>query len=233
WPSEMSRRVTRDDIAAVIALYKANHVLREISAQTGVALRVVQNFVKHFRDLGVEESTTPLPKSGRPKLLSPRTLKVISRQVRSNPTLTAREVRERNPRLLSHVSLRCVQQALHDDLGFKSFRARRKPLLTKRQKENRPMQLYALEPKFNKTYDGHVEEVMSYIKSPNINGGDRPSTIPIVVPAWSVSSSTILYIPGMAFATLFLAFRRPSSILLEVSATVVLREVLLLHLGPP
>ncbi|KAG7169472.1 hypothetical protein Hamer_G024270 [Homarus americanus] len=52
----MSRRVTtRDDIAAVIALYKANHVLREISAQTGVALRVVQNLVKRFRDLGEDE----------------------------------------------------------------------------------------------------------------------------------------------------------------------------------
>ncbi|KAG7169820.1 Helicase POLQ-like 2, partial [Homarus americanus] len=134
----MSRRVTtRDDIVAVIALYKVNHVLREISAQTGVALRVVQNVVKHFRDLGEDKLPAPLPKSGRPKLLSPRTLKVISRQVRSNPSLTAREVKERNPRLLSHVLLRCVQQALHDDLGFKSFRARRKPLLTKRQKENR------------------------------------------------------------------------------------------------
>ncbi|KAG7157859.1 putative Transposase-containing protein 21, partial [Homarus americanus] len=133
----MKRVTTRDDIAAVIALYKANHVLREISAQTGVALRVVQNLVKRFRDLGEDELPAPLPKSGRPKLLSPRTLKVISRQVRSNPSLTAREVKERNPRLLSHVSLRCVQQALHDDLGFKSFRARRKPLLTKRQKENR------------------------------------------------------------------------------------------------
>ncbi|XP_042228798.1 uncharacterized protein LOC121870891 [Homarus americanus] len=134
----MSRRViTRDDIAAVIALYKAIHVLREISAQTGVALRVVKNLAKRFRDLGEDELPAPLPKFGRPKLWSPRTLQVISRQVGSNPSLTAHEVRERNPCLLSHVSLRCVQQVLHDDLGFKSFRARRKPLLTKKQKENR------------------------------------------------------------------------------------------------
>ncbi|KAG7175977.1 Transposable element Tc1 transposase-like 15 [Homarus americanus] len=121
----MSRRVTtRDDIAAVIALYKANHVLREISAQTGVALRVVQTLVKRFRDLGEDELPAPLPKSGRPKLLFPRTLKVISRQVWSNPSLTAREVREKPPSSESR-------------LGYKSFRARRKPLLTKRQKENR------------------------------------------------------------------------------------------------
>ncbi|KAG7169767.1 putative Transposase-containing protein 25 [Homarus americanus] len=104
---------------------------------TGVRLRVVQKLVKRFRELGEDVLPAPLPKSGRPKLWSPWTLKVISRQVRSNPALTAREVKEKKPRLLCHVSLRCVQQALHDDLGFKSFRARRKPLLTKRQKENR------------------------------------------------------------------------------------------------
>ncbi|KAG7158712.1 hypothetical protein Hamer_G011380 [Homarus americanus] len=104
----MSRMVTtRDDIAAVIALYKANHVLREISAQTGVALRVVQNLVKRFRDLGEEEFPAPLPKSGRPKLLSPRTLKDISRQVRSNPSLTAREVKERKPSYESRLVTLC------------------------------------------------------------------------------------------------------------------------------
>ncbi|KAG7173723.1 hypothetical protein Hamer_G018016 [Homarus americanus] len=65
----------------------------------------------------------PVPKSGRPKLLSSQTLKVISHQVKSNPALTAREVKERSSRLLSHVSLSCVRESLHDDIGFKSFRA--------------------------------------------------------------------------------------------------------------
>ncbi|KAG7156381.1 hypothetical protein Hamer_G006125 [Homarus americanus] len=115
----MSRRVTtRVDIAAVIALYKANHELRNISAQIGVGLHVVQKLVKRYREVGEDMLSAPLPKSGRPKLLFPRILQDISRQVKSNPALT-----ERNPRLLSHVSLSCVQQSLHDALGFKSFRA--------------------------------------------------------------------------------------------------------------
>ncbi|KAG7168416.1 hypothetical protein Hamer_G002458 [Homarus americanus] len=120
----MSRRITtRDDIAAVIALYKANHELRDISAQTGVGLRVVQKLVKHHREFGEDVLPAPLPMSGRPKLFSPQKLEVISCQDKSNPALTAREVKERNPRLLSHVSLRCVRQSLYDALGFKSFRA--------------------------------------------------------------------------------------------------------------
>ncbi|KAG7153450.1 hypothetical protein Hamer_G019506 [Homarus americanus] len=120
----MSRRVTtRDDIAAVIALYKANHELRDISAQTGVGLCVVQKLVKCYRELREDVLPAPLPKSGRPKLLSPRTLTVISCQVETNPAFTAREVRERNPRLLSQVSLSCVWHSLQYDLGFKSLRA--------------------------------------------------------------------------------------------------------------
>ncbi|KAG7156164.1 hypothetical protein Hamer_G024084 [Homarus americanus] len=119
----MSRGLTtRDDIAAMIALYKANNELRDFSAQTGVGLRVVQKLVKRYRELGEDVLPAPLPKSGRPKLLSARTLEVISRQVKSNPALTAREVKGRNPRLVSHVSLRCVQQSLQDALEFKSFR---------------------------------------------------------------------------------------------------------------
>ncbi|KAG7161065.1 hypothetical protein Hamer_G023578 [Homarus americanus] len=105
----MSRRViTRGNIATVIALYKGNNELREISAQTGVGLRVVQKIVKRYRELGEDMLPAPLPKSGRPEFLSSLTLEVISRQVKSNPALTAREVKERNPRLLSHISLRCV-----------------------------------------------------------------------------------------------------------------------------
>ncbi|KAG7170169.1 hypothetical protein Hamer_G012421 [Homarus americanus] len=133
WRSSWTQHRHRD----MAGKNKARKTEENSDNNTGVALRVVQNLVKCFRELGEDVLPAPLPKSGRPKLLSPRTLKVTSRQVQSNPSLTAREVKERNPRLLSHVSLRCVQQALHDDLGFKSFRARCKPLLTKRQKENR------------------------------------------------------------------------------------------------
>ena len=134
----MSRRVTtKEDVAAVIALYKADHDTKFISEQTGVGVRVVQNLIKRFREEGEDALPAPKPKTGRPKLVSPRTLKVISRQVKAEPFLTARQVKEKNPGLLSHCSLRCVQQALHDDLGFKSYRARKKPALTQKQMENR------------------------------------------------------------------------------------------------
>ncbi|KAG7164833.1 hypothetical protein Hamer_G017223 [Homarus americanus] len=120
----MSRRLTtRVDIAAVIALYKANHELRDISAQIGVGLHIEQKLVKRYCELGEDMWPAHLPKPGRPKLLFPRTLQDISCQVKSNPALTALKVKERDPRLLSHISLSCVRQSLHDALRFESFRA--------------------------------------------------------------------------------------------------------------
>lgn len=134
----MSRRVTsRDDVVAVISLYKRGHELKHIAAQTGVNLRCVQKLVKRFKEEGEEDIPVPKPRSGRPRLISPRSLKVIARQVETSPSLTAREIKEKNPHLLSSVSVRCIQQALHDYLGFKSYRGQPKPLLTHKQKKSR------------------------------------------------------------------------------------------------
>ncbi|KAG7165639.1 putative Transposable element Tcb1 transposase-like 10, partial [Homarus americanus] len=131
WPSEMSRRVTtRVDITAVIALYKANHELRDISAQTGVRLRVVHKLVKSYRELGEDMLPFPLPKSGRPKLLSLRTLEVISRQINTRS--------ERETPVFSATSPYAVfGNPYVIPLDLKASVHCRKPLLTERPKENR------------------------------------------------------------------------------------------------
>ena len=134
----MSRKVTtKEDVVAVIALYKAEHDTGFISSQTGVSVRVVQKLIKRFREEGEVEIPAPRPKTGRPKLVSPRSLKVMERQIKVDPSLTARQLKEKNPILFGKCSVRCVSQALHDDLGYKSFRALKKPLLTQKQKEKR------------------------------------------------------------------------------------------------
>lgn len=92
--------------------------------------RVVQKLVKRYREEGEQAIPTPRPRSGRPKVTSPWTVNVLKRQVEPKPVLTARELKADNPRLLGDVSLRTVQRRLHDDLGYRRFRARRKPLLS-------------------------------------------------------------------------------------------------------
>ena len=131
------RGTTREDVGAVIALYKAGHRRKEIVAQTGVHPKTVTRLIRRFKDNGETYLPVPKPRPGRPCSITPRTKQLISRQVFNNPRLSARELKEKNPLLLGHVSVRNVQRVLHDDLGYKSFKARRKPMLTKQQMERR------------------------------------------------------------------------------------------------
>ena len=82
----------------------------------------------------------PKPRSGRPALISPHTSKVIRRDVVKDPASTARDLKEQHPDLLggpSGPSVRTFQRHLHDNLGYKSYRAVKKPMITLRQKKNR------------------------------------------------------------------------------------------------
>ena len=134
----MGRRSTsKQDIGGVISLFKGKHKVKEIATLTGVCERTVQRLIKQYKESGETLTPVPKPKTGRPKKITRRTGKVLNRQVTDNPRCTARELKETNPQLLGGVSLRSVQQFLHDELGYRSYRARRKPLLSKQQKEKR------------------------------------------------------------------------------------------------
>ena len=126
-----------EEVGQVIGLYKGGAKLKDISSQTGINLRTCQRLVKRFKEEGEQEIPQPKPKPGRPKSVSQHTLRVLRRQLVSQPSITARELKERNPRLLAGVSLRTVQERIHEDLHFKSFRARRKPHLTPSQIKKR------------------------------------------------------------------------------------------------
>lgn len=125
------------DVKSVIALYKAGVCTKDIAAQNLINVRTVQRLIKKFRDNGEVALPHPEPKSGRPRKLTQQTLRVICRQIKSKPSLTAREIKDKNPILLSEVSLRTIQLRMHDDLQFRSYKARPKPLLNERHRKNR------------------------------------------------------------------------------------------------
>ncbi|XP_068247708.1 uncharacterized protein [Palaemon carinicauda] len=134
----MSRSVVGpQEIAAIIDLHKAVISYKDIAKQKGLGVRTVQRWVKRFEDSCGTCVPVPLPKPGRPRITSPRTLKVIHRQLKADPSLSAPEIKARNHRLLGHVSLRTVQQHIHDDLLLRSYKARKKPLLIDRHKSRR------------------------------------------------------------------------------------------------
>ena len=126
-----------DQIAAITALCQAGHKNHEISTQTGINIRTVQSWTKKIRDSPNGEVQLQKKQPGRPRLTGPRTLNILRRQVDAEPSISARQLKERNSRLLSTVSIRTVQRRLHVDLEFRRRVAKRKPMITAKQKRDR------------------------------------------------------------------------------------------------
>ncbi|XP_076047198.1 uncharacterized protein LOC143028681 [Oratosquilla oratoria] len=130
------KQLTHDQVAAIAALCKAGKANKEIATITGLALRSVQRWAKKTRDAGGADPPLQNKPTGRPRKTTPRTLKVLRRQVDASPRITAPQLKEKNPKLLGHVSVRTVRHRLHD-LQFSHHNARKKPLVSIKQKKNR------------------------------------------------------------------------------------------------
>lgn len=68
--------------------------------------------------------------SGAPKKTSSRADKLLKREVMSNKSITAIELKSKYPELLHNVATRTIRHRLQKDLGLPSCRAAKKPLLT-------------------------------------------------------------------------------------------------------
>ena len=75
--------------------------------------------------------------SGGKRKTSPRTDKVLKREVMQNPSMTASELKKKHPDLLGNVAIRTIQHRLQKDLGLPCRRAAKKPLLTDAMKKKR------------------------------------------------------------------------------------------------
>ena len=126
------------DIGGIAYLCKEKYPNKRISEITGVPLRTVQHWTKRFRDTGFNDiEPLHLKSPGAKRKLSDATLKVLRREVDKSPRITARQLKENNPMLLSDVSLRTIQRVLERDLRYKYRCAWKKPIVTKRQMKNR------------------------------------------------------------------------------------------------
>ena len=77
------------------AHYKEGKSNRYIAERIGVAVRTAQLWTKKIREAGDGPLPTHKKRPGKKMLLSNRTLNVIKRQVESNPTLTAKELKQK------------------------------------------------------------------------------------------------------------------------------------------
>ena len=116
-----NKNLSTDQIAVIITPSKAGHPNLYIAKQTGLAKRSIQRWTKKFKDLApgsnFELQKKP-PGPGKPRKTSARTLNVLRLLVEAEPTITARQLRERNPEVLGDHSNGSIGVLLRDKLRF-------------------------------------------------------------------------------------------------------------------
>ena len=108
--------LTPCQIAVITAFCKENKDNAYISDKTGVSLRTVQLWTKKIKESPDGTVLTHGKKTGRPRKTSQRSLNVIKRQVEAHPSITARQLKERNPVILGNVAVRTVRRILQKRL---------------------------------------------------------------------------------------------------------------------
>ncbi|KAK7076400.1 hypothetical protein SK128_024786, partial [Halocaridina rubra] len=118
----MSRRqTTKEDVRAITALFNMGHTMKDISRETSFCLHSVQCLTKEYWDIGRRSLPVAKPKTGRTKIITQRIVNVVKRLVDTQPSITAKEVKEINSNILQNISLSTVQRCIHDDADATDF----------------------------------------------------------------------------------------------------------------
>ena len=124
------KQISTEQLAVISTLVNMGKNNKEIAQTTGIPLRTVQRWTQRARD-DAHARIVRKPRPGKKRKLNNRTLALIRRQVEAKPSLTARQIKKLNSKLLDGVAIRTLQDYLHKVLNFRRCRAVRKPWITK------------------------------------------------------------------------------------------------------
>ena len=110
--------------AQIIALWEAGVAQVDIGKQLGESKQCVSYTIKRFKDTGSFKSK---PRSGRPRVTSKNTDRLIRRASVKHPTASASSISNLLP---APVSTRTIQRRLHTEFNLKAYKAAKKPLLS-------------------------------------------------------------------------------------------------------
>ena len=112
--------LSKETLTHIHTLYKAKYSVKEICEATGVSKRSVQRWTRRCGETKDGGVPTQLKKPGRSYKISDKALNIIRRELKTCPTLSAREIKEKNPQLLGIVSVRTVSRYVKEKLHLPS-----------------------------------------------------------------------------------------------------------------
>lgn len=131
------KKLTMEEKARALALIEQGMPVKHVAAELNVSRVSLFKLKKSAASLPT--GTLPPRKlgCGRKRKTSERTDKMLVREVKQNPSITAAELKKKHPDLLQDVAVRTLQHRLQKDLGLPCRRAAKKPLLTDTMRKKR------------------------------------------------------------------------------------------------
>jgi transposase len=135
---ERKKHMTQIDKARALSWIEEGVTHKEAARRLGVSISSISRLVSSYK-MSAPGVLVPARKqgSGRPRKVSNRILMKIKQDITQNPFLTARQIKNKNPRLMQEISLRTVRWVLFKDLKLPSRVAAKKPLVTNRMRAQR------------------------------------------------------------------------------------------------
>lgn len=130
-------KLNMQEKSMVMALVGEGLSNREIGRKLGRSESAVRRVKKAAAMLGTAAAPERKKGTGRKRKTHPRTDKLLEREVRKDPFITAKELKEAHADVLGEVSVRTIQDRLQRHLKLPCRRAARKPLLTDKMKKQR------------------------------------------------------------------------------------------------
>ncbi|KAG0723184.1 hypothetical protein GWK47_005654 [Chionoecetes opilio] len=123
-------KLSNEEKTRALTLLKEGASVIRVAAEVNVTRMAIYNLKKAVESLPPGTVPPRKPGSGAPQKTSPRTDKIMRREVLNDPAITAAELKKKHPALLGNVSVRTIQHRLQISLKLPTRRAAKKPLLT-------------------------------------------------------------------------------------------------------
>lgn len=127
------REISEDLKKRVVTAHLSGESYKVISNKLELHRSTVRQIIYKWRAL---KKTTTLPRSGRPSKISARAIRKMKIQVKANPNITSRDLQTSLAASGTHVHASTIRRKLNQH-GFHGRVARKKPLLTKKNKTAR------------------------------------------------------------------------------------------------
>lgn len=123
---------TRENIIALSSHTSKSH--RQIARDLQLPNNTVSRIIKLHQETG---SVAPRPRSGRPRITTSATDRILRHEVLRNPFISADELKRSLAPHLDKVSVRTIQHRLQKEMGMPARKPVRKPYVTAKMRESR------------------------------------------------------------------------------------------------